>query len=150
MANLSRKTNAQTMECLQKVFLSEMAGVLRYLHYSFMVMGHNRIPIQGWFRAQADEAKTHAIAVGEKITSYGGHPPLLSNKVEETNVHTLNQMLEESLSFEEAGLGLYQELLKLAAGQNDIALEEFARSMVMEEQEHLDEVHKMLRDPNRH
>ncbi|HTL13449.1 MAG TPA: ferritin-like domain-containing protein [Bdellovibrionota bacterium] len=150
MASLSRKTNAQTMECLQKIFLAEMAGVLRYLHYSFMVMGHHRIPIQGWFRAQADEAKTHAIAIGEKITSYGGHPPLLSNKVEESNVHTLSQMLEESMGFEEAGLALYADLVSLAASQNDMALEEWARGMVVEEQDHLDEVRKMLRDPNRH
>jgi bacterioferritin len=34
------------MNCLQKLYQMEMAGIKRYLHYSFMIMGHNRIPIQ--------------------------------------------------------------------------------------------------------
>lgn len=118
---------------------------MRYLHYSFMVMGHNRIPIQKWFRDQAQEATDHAIAVGEKITSLGGHPPLFSAKVEESNKHNIDQILKESLSFEEEALGFYKELAKLAAEAEDIALEEFARQMVKDETDHCDEVKKMLR-----
>ena len=131
------------LACLNRIFKLEMSGVMRYLHYSFMIMGHNRIPIQKWFRDQANEAVTHAITIGEKITSLGGHPTMEPVRVEETNVHTIDAILKESLNFEEEGIRLYKELLGLA-GQ-DVALEEMARQFVRTETEHVEEVQKMLR-----
>ena len=139
------KNNEKVIECLNEIFKSEMSGIMRYLHYSFMIMGHNRIPIQKWLRDQAQESTDHAIAVGEKITALGGHPPIVSQKVEESNKHNVDQILKESLSFEEEALGFYKKLAKLAAEAEDIALEEFARGMVKDETDHVDEVKKMLR-----
>jgi bacterioferritin len=133
----------QIMKCLHQIFQNEMAGIIRYLHYSFMIMGHNRIPIQKWFRMQATESMDHAVMIGEKITSLGGHPPVLSAQIEETNLHSVDQILKESLVHEERNLALYRQLVKLAA--NDVALEELARTFVRTETEHMDEVKKMLR-----
>ena len=42
---------------LNRILELELAGVVRYLHYSFMVFGHNRIPICAWLRAQSDESR---------------------------------------------------------------------------------------------
>ena len=134
--------NDKVLDCLNKIFQSEMSGIARYLHYSFMIMGHNRIPIQKWFRDQAQEATAHAIIIGEKITSLGGHPSLALNTVEETANHNVDTILRESLQFEEAALALYKELVVLAG--DDIALEELAREFVRSETEHTEEVKKML------
>jgi bacterioferritin len=139
------KNNKKIIECLSEIFQAEMAGIVRYLHYSFMIMGHNRIPIQKWFRDQASESTAHAIAIGEWITSYGGHPPVLAAKMEESNKHGVDQILNESLTFEEESLRLYRELVKIAVEADDIALEEFARGQIMEETQHIFEVQKMLR-----
>jgi len=35
---------------LNKILEFELAGVVRYMHYSLMVFGHNRIPIVDWLR----------------------------------------------------------------------------------------------------
>ena len=137
--------NKEIMNCLNNVFEAEMGGITRYLHYSFMIMGHNRIPIQKWLRDQANESMTHAIEIGEKITSLGGHPSMSSANVKESNVHSVDQILKESLQFEEEGLELYNELAALAVAAGDIALEELARGLVKAETEHCDEVRKMLR-----
>src|SRR3954471_5765109 len=107
-----RPVNAEVMECLVQIFQSETAGIIRYLHYSFMIMGHNRIPIQKWFRDQAQESMTHATVIGEKITSLGGHPPLVTARVEETNIHSVDQILQESLGFEKETLSLYKKLVQ--------------------------------------
>jgi bacterioferritin len=131
------------MECLHSIFQSEMAGVIRYMHYSFMVMGHNRIPIQKWFRDQATESMDHAVIIGEKITSLGGHPPVVSAEVIETDEHDINALLSESLKHESESLELYKKLVRLSG--DDIALEEMARDFVRTETEHTDEVKKMLR-----
>jgi len=140
--------NKQVLELLGDIYKSEMSGVNRYLHYSFMVMGYNRIPIQAWFRDNAKEAMDHATTIGEKITSLGGHPPMVSAKVEETNLHTIQQLLEESLKFEEEAMISYKKLVQLSADLGDIALEEMAREFVKVEVEHADEVRKMLRKPD--
>jgi len=137
------QASKEAMNCLNQIFQAEMAGIIRYLHYSFMIMGHNRIPIQKWFRDQAGEAQAHAIMVGEKITSLGGHPSVVSATVEESNQHAVHAILEESLNYESATLELYKQLVKLSG--DDIALEEMARGLVQTEQEHVDEVRKMLR-----
>jgi len=146
MAKKNSSKNKTIMNCLNKIYEAEMSGVMRYLHYSFMIMGHNRIPIQSWLRGQANESVTHAITIGEKITSYGGHPPVTAAKIQETHIHSINQILTESLKCEEEGLNHYKELAKLAVKEKDIALEELARSFIQTETEHLDEVRKMLRD----
>lgn len=140
--------NEQVLKLLGQIYQEEMAGITRYLHYSFMVMGPNRIPIQKWFRTNATESMTHATLIGEKITSLGGHPPMVAAKAEESNVHTVQQLLEESMSFEIKNIDLYKQLVKLATELGDIALEELGRSQVKLETEHADEVGKMLRRPD--
>ncbi|MBY0470712.1 ferritin-like domain-containing protein [bacterium] len=140
---LQSTTSKEALACLNQIYQAEMAGIIRYLHYSFMIMGHNRIPIQKWFRDMAAEATSHAVVIGEKITSFGGHPPVASAKVEETNQHGVHAILEESLKFELEGLELYKKLVGLAG--DDIALEELAREFVKTETEHIEEVYKMLR-----
>jgi bacterioferritin len=136
--------NDKALDILGKIFKEEMAGIVRYLHYSFMVMGHNRIPIQKWFRDQANESVGHTVIIGEKITSLGGHPPMITAQIEETNTHNVHKLLEESLEHEKHSLKLYHELVKVAEG-HDIALEELARDLLRQETEHIEEVEKMLK-----
>lgn len=140
------RASAEAMALLNQIFQAEMAGIIRYMHYSFMIMGHNRIPIQAWFRTNATESMTHAVTIGEKITSLGGHPPLIAAKVDEYEVHTVDQLLKETAKFEEEALSLYKKLAKQAAQDDDIALEEMAREFVRLETEDLDEVYKMIRE----
>lgn len=135
--------NKKVLDLLGKIFQEETAGIIRYLHYSFMIMGHNRIPIQKWFRDQATESMDHAIVIGEKITSLGGHPPMITSKIEETNEHNVQKLLEESLVHERVSLELYTKLVKESG--SDIALEELARSMLRAETEHISEVEKMMK-----
>lgn len=136
------KGNKKVLDILNKIFQAEMAGIIRYMHYSFMIMGYHRIPIQAWFRAQANESMAHATQIGEKITALGGHPPMVAMKIEESHDHAVNKILEESLEFESETLDLYKQLAR-AAGK-DIALEEMAREFVRLETEHCEEVQKML------
>src|SRR5690349_8279341 len=92
----------------------ELSGVTRYLHYSFMVFGANRIPITAWFREQAVEGVNHAVLVGEKITAYGGEPTVRVRPVPETRHQSLRAMLEESRVFEAESLAEYHKLREAA------------------------------------
>src|SRR5258708_12295789 len=64
------------MEVLNRLLEAELAGVVRYTHYSFLVFGFGRIPIVSWLRAQAEESLTHAQQLGEWITTLGADPSL--------------------------------------------------------------------------
>ncbi len=131
---------------LNRILEMELAGSVRYTHYSLMVYGYNRIPIVSWLREQATESLAHAQQAGEMITSLGEHPSLSIGKLLETHKHDIGDILRESLEHERTGLQLYRELLALVEGQS-VWLEEYARQMIFAEETHAFEVEKMLRKP---
>ncbi|MBY0371087.1 bacterioferritin [bacterium] len=134
----------KVLEQLDRILEAELSGVVRYLHYSFMIFGPNRIPITKWFRDHADEGMQHAVMIGEKITALGGHPSLKVKPVPETNNHNVMEILKESLEFEHEGLKLYYGLLELVT--TDVALEEMTRGLIEDETNHIEEVEKMTRN----
>lgn len=136
----------KVLEVLNGILELELAGVVRYTHYSFMIFGHARIPIISWMRTEASEAVTHAHAAGELITAFGGHPSLKIGKLLETHRHDIDDILREAIEHETGGVALYRELLDLAEGK-DVRLEEYAREMIRTEEDHIAEIEKMLRRP---
>lgn len=134
------------IKLLNKIMETELAGVVRYTHYSLMVYGYYRIPIVSWLKANADESLDHARKAGELVTLFGGHPSLGIGQLLETEQHDIGDILRESLKHEKSALSDYYELLKLADGQS-VLLEEYAREMIVQEELHQDEVNKMLRKP---
>ena len=138
--------NKKVVAALNTVLENELAGVVRYTHYSLMIYGHNRIPIVKWLRDQATESLMHAQLAGEHITTLDGHPSLKIGPLLETNKHSIGDILKESLSHEKVQLENLNKLLKLVEGES-VFLEEYAREMIVEESAHIAEVEKMIRKP---
>jgi bacterioferritin len=134
------------VDVLNRILEAELAGVVRYTHYSFLVYGFSRIPIVEWLRGQAAESLAHAQLAGEWVTALGAHPSLAIGPLLESHKHDIGDILRESLEAEGNALALYRELLALVEDK-DVALEEFARQMIHAEQLHAAEVNKMLRRP---
>jgi len=141
------KDTRKAIKILNKIMELELAGVVRYTHYSLMVYGYNRIPIVSWMKGNASEGLAHAQRAGEMVTLLGGHPSLEIGALLETEQHDIGDILRESLEHEQTALNAYYELLKLAEAGESVLLEEYAREMIVEEELHLDEVNKMLRRP---
>ena len=131
---------------LNTILELELAGVVRYVHYSLMVFGHARIPIIGWMRNQAIESMNHAAIAGEHVTSLGGHPSLKIGQLIESHKHDIGQILHEALDHERVTLRTYYELLDLVRDKS-VWLEEYAREQIKLEEEHIAEVEKMMRRP---
>jgi bacterioferritin len=131
---------------LNTILELELAGVVRYVHYSLMVFGHARIPIIGWMRNQAIEGMNHASIAGEHVTSLGGHPSLKIGQLIESHKHEIGQILHEALEHERATLRTYYELLDLVRDKS-VWLEEYAREQIKLEEQHIAEVEKMMRKP---
>lgn len=137
----------KAIDILNKIMEIELAGVVRYTHYSLMVYGYNRIPIVSWMKGNAQEGLAHAHKAGEFVTLLGGHPSLKIGDLLETEKHDIGDILRESLDHEKTALKAYYELLNLTEGETSVLLEEYARDMIVAEELHLDEVNKMLRHP---
>lgn len=144
---MDESLNQQLIEILNRIMEIELAGVVRYTHYSLMVFGYNRIPIVDWMKGNATEGLDHAQRAGELVTLLGGHPSLKIGALLESHKHDIGDILRESLAHEKESLGAYYELLALSEGGTSVLLEEYAREMIVAEELHLDEVNKMLRKP---
>ena len=48
------------LNCLNNILELELAGVVRYTHYAFMVQGPYRLSVVDWLREQAKESLIHA------------------------------------------------------------------------------------------
>ena len=99
--------NASVLQKLNRILELELAGVVRYTHYSFMVYGYGRIPIVSWLRSQADESLLHAHEAGELITQLGGQPSLGIGPLLDTPSNDIGIILKESLRHEDAALSAY-------------------------------------------
>ena len=143
MAQMDRDS---VVAVLNRILEAELAGVVRYTHYSLLVFGFGRIPIVSWLQAQANESLLHAQQAGEWITTLGAHPSLGIGPLLESHTHDVGAILRESLETEGQALVLYRELLALVEDRS-VALEEFARQMIYAEELHAAEVDKMLRKP---
>ena len=134
------------VKTLNTILEMELAGAVRYTHYSLMVYGYGRIPIVSWLRTQADESMAHATKAGELVTHLGEHPSLAIGPLLETHNHDIGQILRESMEHELATLRVYHELHDQVKDRS-VMIEEYAREMIYAEELHLGEVDKMLRNP---
>ena len=130
---------------LNEIMEYELAGVVRYTHSAMMITGPYRIPIVAFLKEQASESLLHAQGAGELIAGLDGHPSQKIAKIEETGQHTIRDILEESLEHELHAVGLYKKLLE-EVEDSSIYLEEYARGMIGEEEQHSLELKRMLKD----
>ena len=135
----------EVCDILNEIMEYELAGVVRYTHSSMMVSGPYRLPIVSFLKEQAAESLMHAQLAGEKIAGLDGHPSQKIAKIEETNRHTIKDILEESLQHELHALSLYKKLLTCVENKS-VYLEEYARAQIGEEEQHSLELKIMLKD----
>ena len=123
----------------------ELAGVVRYTHSAMMVTGPYRLPIVAFLKEQAAESLMHAQQAGELILGLDRNPSQRIARIKETNRHAIKDILEESLEHELHALSLYKKLLENVADRS-IYLEEYARGLIGEEEQHSLELKAMLKD----
>ena len=145
-SQLNKTDTAKVVDILNRILELELSGLVRYLHYSFMIFGHNRIPIVAWLRGQADESQAHAVRAGELITALGGHPSLKIGALLETHKHNVDEILREALTHEEQGVAEYHKLLELVARSQHHA-RGIRNTQIAAEDLHLADLGKMLRKP---
>jgi bacterioferritin len=128
---------------LDRILQMELAGVIYYTHYSFMIYGHARIPITSWLRENATESLAHAQEAGEMIMRLHRRPTLGMAALPTARHNTIDEILTEAIQREESGVELYRELLSLVKDKS-VVIEEYATRLVAAEAVHLREMELML------
>ena len=141
------KSKEKIIKALNEDLEKEMAGIVRYLHHSFIIFGPHRGPLVQMFRTQATESMNHAILLGEKITALGGHPTVKVEQVFEPGHQTVEDMLAEDLKAEKLQLELYTKQLK-GFGEENLPMKLMLEQIIINEQQHVEEIEKYLRTSN--
>src|ERR1700740_338823 len=130
------------VEQLNRILQMELAAVIYYTHYSFMIYGHARIPITSWLRDNATESLAHAQEAGEMVMRLHRKPALGTPALPTPPHNTIDEILTEAIQREESGVELYRELLTLVKDKS-VVLEEYATRLVSAEAVHLREMELM-------
>lgn len=139
---MSALSNEELIQELNRLFAEEIEAALRYLHLSNAVRGLDHLVVEPVLKKGYRETVEHAEVIARKIRALGAVPRLTLNISLEPQPMDGRQALENALTFEEAALEAYQDTLGKVAG--DVPLEEFIRSQIVTESEHVAELKHLL------
>jgi bacterioferritin len=131
------------IEKLNECLRHEWTGVAQYAQAGFVVAGLWREVYAEMFFDSAKESFGHAKQVGEKIVALGGIPTVERNAVKQTQ--DLLELLNFAMEFEAKAVKMYTEALALS--EDDRALTVFLENILEDEQNGVDELTRILRDP---
>ena len=133
----------ELIENLNKALSLELSGIIQYSQHSYLVTGIEREIYKKFFREQADEAKDHALFLGDKLVALGGVPTVEPAMIRQST--DLTEMLRQNLELEREALAGYMAAHAActdAERPTQFQLEE----RIGEEQEHVEEMEKMTRE----
>lgn len=134
---------AKLIDKLNECLRHEWTGVAQYAQAGFVVAGLWREVYSDKFFDSAKESFGHAKKVGEKIVAMGGVPSVERNPVKQSD--DLHELLIAALEFEAKAVKVYTEALELAEGDRPLVI--FLEDILKEEQDGVDELTRILRDP---
>lgn len=133
------------IEDLNALFAEEVEAALRYLHLAVTLKGIDRLVVRDQLIEGMNETLEHAQTIGERIVRMGGVPSLKISIELEGEKSSGRQAIQSALAFEQAALDAYVEALERCPAEN-VVLEEFLRSQVAVESQHVTELSLLLED----
>lgn len=134
-------TQSELVEELNRLLAEEVEASLRYLNLSVALEPQDEDMLE-LMQEAFEETVEHALILGKKIRAVGGTPRMDVHLHCSGSAVNHADALQEVLTFEEAALEGYQELLRKVEG--DVVLEEFVRSQIAVESEHVAQLKELL------
>ncbi|QGJ72160.1 Ferritin [Planctomycetales bacterium 10988] len=135
-------SNQAIIDHLNEILKWEWKGVRQYSQMAFIVKGLWRETYGEMFLDSAKESFKHAEIIGQKIAAMGGVPTVERADVEQA--HDIETMLEIGLAFEANAVKLYGQAIEMADGHEYIALRSMLEDIIIEEQDGVDHLSKIL------
>ena len=131
---------AAAIDILNQILRWEWTGVAQYAQAGMVVSGKWREVYAEMFWGSAKESFKHAQLIGDKIVALGGVPTVERGPINQSD--DLDEMLEHGLAFEAGAVELYNKALEICEG--DRALVVLLEDILLEEQEGVDDISKLL------
>ena len=134
---------------LNEVLATEIVCVLRYKRHYYMATGIHAQAVAEEFLEHAKEEQDHADVVAERITQLGGEPNLnpegLNTRSHSQYVEgkSLLDMVREDLVAERIAVESYNEIIRYL-GEDDITTRRVMEKILGKEEEHADDMKKLL------
>jgi bacterioferritin (cytochrome b1) len=141
-ASTGKLTPPEIVEELNRVFAEEVEAAIRYLHLLGAVRGLDRLLVQPVLQQAFEETLQHAQLIAQRLRMLGAVPELHVALDLPPDPLTGRQAIETALTFEEAALGAYEDMLCRVEG--DVGLEEFVRGQISVESQHVAELKELL------
>ena len=139
---MSALSSVEVVHELNRLFAEEVEAALRYLHLSNAVRGTDHLVVGPVLKQGFQKTIEHAEVIARKIRALGSVPELALNISLPPETMDGQEALQTALTFEEAALEAYQDTLRRV--EDDIPLEEFIRSQIVTESEHVAELKQLL------
>lgn len=139
---MSRSTDESLISELNRLYAEEVEAAIRYMHLSAAVRGLDRLLVERVLKEGLEETTQHAEIIAQKIRALGHVPKLEIQVCCPANPISGREALRQALTFEEAALEAYQDVLRRVDG--DVPLEEFIRSQIAIESEHVAQLKELL------
>ena len=142
---------AQTIGILQSVLATELVCVLRYTLHAVTATGLSSEAVKAEFARHAQEEQAHMMAVAERINQLGGIPNFDPEGMASRAASqygrggNLIAMITENLIAERIAVDHYRELIR-HFGDDDPATRTMLESILVVEEEHLNDMHDLLAD----
>jgi len=132
----------KVIDLLNDVLRHEWTGVAQYSQAGFVVQGIWREVYASKFFKSAEESFGHARLIGDKIVALGGVPVAERNPVKQSS--DVQQLLEYGLEFETKAVELYCKVLEACSDDRPLVI--FLEGILLEEQEGVDDLTKIIRE----
>lgn len=139
---MSSLTQDEIIGEFNRLFAEEIEAALRYLHLSYALRGIDQLVVGPVMKRGYQETIEHAEVIARKIRALGAVPQLDLSITLGPQTVGAREALEVALTFEEAALEAYQDCLRRIEG--NIPLEDFIRSQITRETEHVAELKQLL------
>jgi len=131
---------AELIENLNRALSLELAGIIQYSQHSYLVTGIEREIYKEFFRDQSEEARQHALFLGDKLVALGGVPTVEPAMIRQST--DLKEMLILDLELEREALAVYMEAWD-SCGDEDLPTRFWLEGQIAEEQQHVEELEKL-------
>ncbi|ODS31663.1 MAG: bacterioferritin [Candidatus Scalindua rubra] len=130
------------IEILNKVRVEELTAIMQYLQHHYRAKGINSPGVSEIFKKISITEMKHAYIVAERITALGGMP---TTKIDKINVpEKLEDMIKENYEVEKVAIEDFKKCIKEVS--EDITTRRMLEDILADEEEHLDELGKLLED----
>jgi bacterioferritin len=125
---------------LNKALAMEYQAVIQYQTHASLIDGLESEPVVARLKELAGDEEKHADMLRGRISALGGTPETKPEKVKVSD--KINPVLKINLGAERDAIAIYKKILPMCKGNPK--LEHEIRHILMDEQEHVEEISQLL------